>query len=127
MSEQADYLTRHIVWRGTGTRVFVYAARVAHAWWVLRLNEFPDHPLYTLFVDGARVGDVQDIASNAPGWDLDTARRPRLTSAELGEVLALMRGLGPYGAEIGQPCDGDWCGCERFTDDYIRASRRSES
>lgn len=111
-------LARAVAWRRTGARVFVRAACVDNAWWVLRLNGFPDHPCYTLFVGGAVVGDVQDLATSAPLWDLDSDL-PALTSGERAQVLALMRGLGPYGSEVGQPCDGDWCGCDLLTDDHI--------
>lgn len=121
-----DYLARPVVWRRTGSTVFLYAARVDGAWWVLRLNGFPDHPLYTLFVAGDVVGDVQDLDLHAPSWDLDTAGRPWLSAAERDEVLTLMRGLGPYGSEAGRPCDGDWCPCPRLTDEYVRATVESE-
>ena len=30
----------------------------------------------------------------------------------------LMRGLGPYGSEAGQPCHGDFCTCDIMTDDW---------
>ncbi|HEY1572993.1 MAG TPA: hypothetical protein VGG05_16745 [Pseudonocardiaceae bacterium] len=113
-----DVLVRPIGWRHTGARVFVYAARVDHAWWVLRLNGFPDHPLYTLFMEGIVAGDVQDIAIRAPAWDLPG--RPALSDLERDEVLTVMRGLGRYGSEVGRPCAGAWCGCELRTDDYVR-------
>ena len=100
--------------------VFIYAACVDDTWWVLRLNGFPDHPLYTLFVDGVVVGDVHDLQIHAPAWDLDTADRPWLTPGQRDEILTLMRGLGPYGSEANRPCDGDWCPCTRLTDEYIR-------
>ncbi|MFD5559580.1 hypothetical protein [Kitasatospora griseola] len=48
------------VWHDTGTRVFPYAARLDGHWWVLRLNDFPEHPLLTLFVDAEVVGDLED-------------------------------------------------------------------
>ncbi|HEX5114693.1 MAG TPA: hypothetical protein VFW65_05795 [Pseudonocardiaceae bacterium] len=108
-----DVLARPILWRHTGARVFVYAALVDQAWWVLRLNGFPDHPLFTLFMEGIVVGDVQDIAVRAPAWDLDADGRPALSRVERDEVLTVMRGLGPYGSEVGRPCAGDWCGCDR--------------
>lgn len=120
MSERVDYLARPVGWRSTDAPVFVYAARVEEAWWVLRRNGFPDHPLFTLFVAGVVVGDVQDLRTRAPAWDLAVADRPALTGEERGEVLMSLRGLGPYGSEVGQPCDGDWCPCARLTDDYIR-------
>jgi hypothetical protein len=114
-----DYLARRVMWRRARTRVFVHAACVDHEWWVLRLNDFPDHPLYTLFVGGVVVGDVQDLPVVAPAWDLDVDSRIPLNDVERGELLTLMRGLGPYGSEVGQPCDGDWCWCARMTDEHV--------
>ena len=120
VAERVSFLDRPVVWRSTGAPAFVNAAWLDGAWWVLRLNGFPDHPLFTLFVDGVVAGDVQDIKTRAPAWDLDlTGLRP-LTAAQRDEVLTSMRGLGPYGSEIGQPCDGDWCPCARLTDEYVR-------
>lgn len=120
MSERLDHLGLPVVWLRTGAPVFVHAAQVGGTWWVLRRNGFPDHPLYTLFVDGAVAGDLEDIRTRAPSWDMDVDSRPALTDAERTEILASLRGLGPYGAEAGQPCDGDWCPCERLTDEYIQ-------
>lgn len=120
MARRRDHLATPVVWRRTGAPVFVHAARVDGAWWVLRRNGFPDHPLYTLFVAGAVAGDTNDLRTRAPSWDLDVDRRPPLSAAERDEILASLRGLGPYGAEVGLPCDGDWCPCERLTDEYIR-------
>lgn len=92
--------------------MFQYAARVDGVRWaVLRLNGFPDHPLYTMFIDGLRMFDT-DLSVDGQG-----PHEP-LTTDERQEVLTLMRGLGPYGAEIGRPCDGDWCACDVLTDDY---------
>ncbi|KOX20000.1 hypothetical protein ADK67_30940 [Saccharothrix sp. NRRL B-16348] len=111
MSEQVNVLARVVRWRRTGARTFAFAARVDGTWWVLRLNDFPHHPLYTLFVDRHVVGDVEDVSSRAPAWDLDAAERPSLTDEQRDEVLALTRGLEPYGSEVGRPCEGDWCSC----------------
>ncbi|NUT47903.1 MAG: hypothetical protein HOV94_11430 [Saccharothrix sp.] len=118
MAEQADVLARPVGWRRTGVRRFAFAARVDGTWWVLRLNDFPHHPRYTLFVGGLVVGDVDDLPSRAPAWDLDTADRPGLTDGEREEVLASTRGLEPYGSEVGAPCDGDWCSCRGPTDGH---------
>lgn len=107
----SEHLARAVVWQRTDERVFVHAARVDGAWWVLRLNGFPDHPLYTLFVAGAVVGDVEDLGSRAPEWDLDVTDRPAVPLEEREELLAPLRGLAPYGSEVGEPCDGDWCSC----------------
>jgi hypothetical protein len=120
VSELTGFLTRSVVWQHIDARVFVHAARVDGEWWGLRLNGFPDHPLFTLFVGGVVAGDVEDIRARAPAWDLDVAGRPALAGGQRGEILTLMRGLGPYGSEIGQPCDGDWCSCAQRADDYIR-------
>ncbi|XVV00431.1 hypothetical protein ACQPW3_23670 [Actinosynnema sp. CA-248983] len=123
MPDRANVLTRPVAWQRTGARVFTYAAHVDHTWWVLRLNGFPDHPLFTLFVGGEVVGDVEDVKTTA--WDLDATHRPHLTDAQREEVLALMRGLGPYGSEVGRPCDGDWCACDLLTDEYVREGPES--
>ncbi|UNS95130.1 hypothetical protein MMF93_00635 [Streptomyces tubbatahanensis] len=114
MDERLDVLARSVVWRRTGSPVFVYAARVDRTWWVLRLNDFPDHPLFTLFIGGVPVGDLDDPAGRARGWDLDTGTRAPLGDEEQEEVLTLMRGLAPYGSEVGQPCDAVWCSCDQL-------------
>jgi hypothetical protein len=105
----SEHLTRTVVWRRTGVPMFGHAARVDGAWWVLRLNGFPDHPMYTLFVAGTVVGDLDDPRRQAPAWDLDIADRPAVTEEERDELLAPLRGRSPYGSEAGRPCDGDWC------------------
>lgn len=120
MSQRQDHVTTPVAWRCTGARVFVHAAQVDGAWWALRHNGFPDHPRYTLFVDGVVAGDLNDLDTTAPSWDMDVRSRPGLTGAERDEVLGSLRGLGPYGAEAGRTCDGDWCGCDEFTDEYVR-------
>jgi len=100
-------------WRRVSSNVFPYAALLDGVHWVvLRLNDFPDHPLYTLFIDGTRIFDVDVLTLGShPEHEL-------LSPEERREVLALMRGLGPYGAEVGRPCDGDFCTCSALTDDF---------
>ncbi|MFI9818069.1 hypothetical protein [Saccharothrix variisporea] len=120
MPPRPDVLTRRVTWHRTATRVFVLAARVDDTWWVLRRNSFPEHPLYTLFVDGAVVGDIDDTTTTS--WDLDATARPPLTDDQRAEVLASVRGLGPYGSEVGRPCDGDWCACDALTDEHVRTT-----
>ncbi|MCX5208066.1 hypothetical protein OG689_01830 [Kitasatospora sp. NBC_00240] len=110
-------------WYDTGSTVFRYAARADGRWWVLRLNDFPEHPLFTLFVDAAVVGDIDDLPA---AWRLTPrAALPVLDAPDRAEMLRLMSGLGPYGAEAGTPCTGDWCTCSLLTDDY--AARPSTS
>jgi hypothetical protein len=44
-----------------------YEVRFApNRWWTLRLNNFPDEPAYTLFVNSQRVGDFSDWLK---GWE----------------------------------------------------------
>lgn len=101
-----------LAWRRVRSRIFRYAALVDDVHWVvLRLNGFPDHPLYTMFIDGVRTFDM-DLSLGS-----DRMYEP-LTPEERQEVLTLMRGLGPYGSEVGQPCEGDWCACDALTDDF---------
>ncbi|WP_043985172.1 hypothetical protein [Mycolicibacterium llatzerense] len=46
-------------WQRTGHDHFPYAANQSGHWWVLRANYgFPEHDLYTLFVDGQAVADI---------------------------------------------------------------------
>ncbi|WP_328761150.1 hypothetical protein [Streptomyces sp. NBC_00272] len=106
-------------WHRTGTSVFPYAARVEGRWWILRLNDFPEHPLYTLFVDSRCVADVNDDPADWRRVEAAEATAPFLGAAARAEVLQLMAGLGPYGAEYGTPCTGnDYCTCEVLTDAY---------
>jgi hypothetical protein len=44
---------RAITWRRTASAVTPYEADVDGARWVVRVNDFPREPLYTLIVDGA--------------------------------------------------------------------------
>jgi hypothetical protein len=119
---QPAALRTAVTWRDVRSNAFPWAARIDGAWHVLRLNDFPDHPLHTLFIDGARIGDLDDLPD---GWHLDRSRQHGpLTPHERQQVLTLMRGLGPYGSEVGHPCYGDFCTCDIMTDDW--AARETE-
>ncbi len=107
------------VFHRTGTSVFPYAALVDGRWWILRLNDFPEHPLYTLFVDSRSVTDLRDDPADWRRMSEAWATAPVLDAAARAEVLRLMAGLGPYGAEYGTPCtDNDYCTCAVLTDAY---------
>lgn len=108
-------LPRGIRWRAVGSAVYTRAAFVDGSWWVLRLNDFPEHPMLTLFADGQRITDIDDLPAS---WREMSRAAESLTADERQQVLDVMRGLGPYGAEAGTPCDGDWCTCSILTDDY---------
>jgi hypothetical protein len=56
----ARQLARPVVWRRTGRAEYPYAASVAGQDWVIRLNDFPVDPMYTLFIGGRDVGDFDD-------------------------------------------------------------------
>ena len=104
------------VWLDTGTAVFRYAARIGTSWWVLRLNDFPEHPMFTLFIDAQCIGDLDDLPT---AWRIGSGEAlARLDTPERAQILDLMTGLGPYGAEVGRPCTGDWCSCDALTDAY---------
>ncbi|MEV4195530.1 hypothetical protein [Streptomyces toxytricini] len=106
-------------WRPTGSGVFPHAALVDGTWWVLRLDDFPEHPLHALFADGRRVADLDDDLPLRGGREAEGGTAPALTAAERTAVLGLMAELGPYGAEYGTPCAGDWCTCELLADAYV--------
>lgn len=122
---QPGVLRTAVIWKSVRSNVFPWAARIDGVWHVLRLNDFPDHPLHTLFIDGACAGDLDDLPG---GWHLDgDSEGEPLAPQQRQEVLALMRGLGPYGSEVGQPCDGNFCTCDIMTDDWAaREVRRDD-
>lgn len=99
-------------WQRTGRREFPYAAEYLGRWWVLRFNHgFPEHDLYTLFVDGRVVLDVtgnpdSDVALVASvGALTSTAILPTLNTEVAQSILAPLAGLVNYGSEVGDPCD----------------------
>lgn len=94
-------------WQRTGDVHFPVAASVDDRWWVLRINRFPDHPLWTLFVDGARRFDIDDVP---PGWGQPADQSaPMLAARVAEEVLVPVRDFVAYGSEVGQPCDNPFC------------------
>lgn len=108
----AEFDVRAHWWR-TGDPYFPMITTVGGTYWVLRINSFPDHPLYTLFVDGARRYDLDDVP---PTWRMPAGdpASPVRTGAESGEqavraALAPVRDFVAYGSEVGQPCDNPYC------------------
>jgi hypothetical protein len=57
-----------IDWRHTGDGEVPYRADVGGWNLLIRVNDFPDQPLYTLFVDEIKISDLEDWP---PAW-----RRP---------------------------------------------------
>lgn len=94
-------------WHATGNPYFPLAARVSDQWWVLRVNSFPDHPLWTLFIDGQVRCDLEDTP---PAWGkLSSAAAPVLDVGDASDALAPVQDLIAYGSEVGCPCDNPFC------------------
>ncbi|MDM4142593.1 MULTISPECIES: hypothetical protein [Mycobacterium] len=102
-------------WLRTGYKFFPYAAAQDGHWWVLRLNYgFPEHDMYTLFVDGRSTVDitgspdhssalVRSIASLRP-YDESTVAEPSLDASTAAEVVQTVARYADYGSEHGEPC-----------------------
>jgi hypothetical protein len=116
ISPAVDSLARP-VWRRTGYKFFPFAAQHSGQWWVLRLNYgFPEHDMYTLFVDGRAAlnvtGDVDQpipLAASVGALKFSDSRADEPGFApELAEtaVCAVARYV-VYGSEVDDPCV--WC------------------
>lgn len=86
--------------RPTGDAHFPCAERADGRWWVVRINAFPDHPLYTVLVDGRWSADHEDRA-----WEIGLPLRPE----DVVAALATVRGLTAFGSESGAPCECPYC------------------
>jgi hypothetical protein len=94
-------------WYRTGHPYFPTAAYVDGRWWVLRLNSFPDHPLWTLFIDGEVRVDVDDAP---PNWGEPASRSAQMMDRTVADrIIAPLRDLVAYGSEVGAPCDNPFC------------------
>jgi hypothetical protein len=51
---------RKVTWQESQDAEHPYQARIGGAHWVIRINDFPDEPLYTLLIDGMPVLDFDD-------------------------------------------------------------------
>ena len=71
-------LRRTVVWRtGPASPQKMFVATVDGARWTVRLNDFPDEPLYTLMIDGAVILHFDDW----PDWPDAWGERPRSPQA----------------------------------------------
>ncbi|WP_280426843.1 hypothetical protein [Nocardia carnea] len=94
-------------WKSTGSTKFPLAARVDGCWWVLRMNPFPDHCMWTLFIDGVV---RYDLEKTPPDWGrLGLGSAPLLDQVTTDRILAPLRGFTVYGSEAGRPCDDPFC------------------
>lgn len=101
-------------WLRTGYRFFPYAAQRNGQWWVLRLNHgFPEHDMYTLFVDGRVVADLTGdpshpaplVVSVAPLRPYDPAAdEPDLDADTAATVVGAVARFANYGSERDDPC-----------------------
>ncbi|EFG78666.1 hypothetical protein HMPREF0591_1433 [Mycobacterium parascrofulaceum ATCC BAA-614] len=101
-------------WFRTGYKFFPYAAHESGQWWVLRLNYgFPEHDMYTLFVDGRPAADitgspdhpsalVRSIASLSPYGP--AADEPSLEEDIAATVVGPVSRYASYGSEHDDPC-----------------------
>ena len=101
-------------WSRTGYKFFPYAAQHSGQWWVLRLNHgFPEHDMYTLFIDGSPAADitakpddpsplVASVALLKP-YD-DAAAEPALDAETATAVVQAVSRYVNYGSEHDDPC-----------------------
>jgi hypothetical protein len=101
-------------WLRTGYKFFPYAAKQSGQWWVLRLNYgFPDHDMYTVFVDGRAAVDItggpdhssvlaRGIAS-LRSYD-PAAAEPTLDADTAATVVGSVSRYVDYGSEHDDPC-----------------------
>jgi len=55
-----ECIQTEVEWLATGGAQQPYQSKVGAAVWSVRVNDFPAEPLYTLLVNGASIGDVED-------------------------------------------------------------------
>jgi hypothetical protein len=72
----------------------------------MRPNSFPGHPLWTLFVDGVRCFDIDDVP---PAWGPADPSAPLLDDHAAREILAPVRSFVAYGSEFGRPRGNPFC------------------
>lgn len=99
-------LPADLPWRETSSAQFPRAAVVVGQWWVLRVNSFPEHPIYTVFVGGERHCDLDELPDS---WAPRGADEEWLSAAESDDALVDVVGFRAYGSESGQPCDNPMC------------------
>ena len=101
-------------WLRTGYKFFPYAAKESGHWWVLRLNHgFPEHDLYTLFVDGRPAVDVTGSAEHSSALVRSIASlrpydpavgEPTLQADTAASVVGTVSRYVNYGSEHDDPC-----------------------
>jgi hypothetical protein len=81
MIDDLDLTTMPLVWQHTGDAELPYTTHARNRRCVIRINDFPAEPLYTLMVDGQAVCDLEDWPSAwvmpAPPKELLDLVRPK--------------------------------------------------
>src|SRR5207248_3283361 len=67
-----EHLARELSWTATGDVAHPWATEVDGAAWRVRLNDFPDHFMYSLAIGGVDAGDFHD-------WPETWRRESRIT------------------------------------------------
>lgn len=55
-----DCFKQAVVWAKTDHAEFPYVAEINGHSWRLRINDFPEQPLYTLFIDDQEIGNFDE-------------------------------------------------------------------
>jgi len=103
--------TARPAWRPTGYKFFPYAARHCGQWWVLRRNYgFPDHDMYTVFIDGRAAADVTGndrcpLAASIEALQPFAQSGEALLAIQVAEpVVGAVARYVVYGSETDEPC-----------------------
>jgi hypothetical protein len=101
-------------WRRTGNKHFPFAAHHGGQWWVLRVNfGFPEHDIYTLFIDAQAAADITATPAHRKpllaSIGVLNPFHPDPTIPILDDVTAtaVVNTVGSYvdyGSEHGDPC-----------------------
>jgi hypothetical protein len=83
-SALAQHLQASVTWTKTGDLDSPWAADYEGGSWQVRINDFPDEHMYTLLVDGTRVGDFDDWPD---AWD--RGDRPKADARQAPAVIAV--------------------------------------
>ena len=63
-SDISTVFKQNLVWVKTVDVDFPYETKVNEVLWQIRLNDFPEEPLYTLFIQGKPLFDFDDWPHN---------------------------------------------------------------